>query len=245
MYKAVLVDDEKWILESLRGTVDWNELGFEIVAVAMNGIAGYELISELRPDVAFVDIRMPGMNGIEMIGKLKLEKVPTKPIIASGYSEFEYARQAMKYGAVGYCLKPFREEEITDILTTVRDALMSSDTLVPAEANAVGKETFRLIKKYIDEHYREPVSIQQIAKQFYVHPNYLSSLFKKEMQINFSKYLTDLRIKHACELLRSTTLSVSDIAEYVGYKDYFYFAKLFRKYIGKTPSEYRAGESSH
>lgn len=279
MYKAMLVDDEKWILESLKGTVDWTEIGFEIVGVAANGIEGYERITELRPDVAFIDIRMPGMNGIELIGKLKAAEVATKFIIASGYAEFEYAKQAMSYGAVGYCLKPFKEEDIMEALLTVKNSIAKErqalrhelerlrghgdmtrsldsgeiepaldmapgamDVALPNAADAVdtdGKETLRLIVRHIHEHFRDNLTIQDIARQFYLHPNYLSSLFKKELQVNFTKYLTDLRMQHACKLLKTTQLAVSDIAMQSGYKEYYYFAKTFKKYTGQTPTEFR------
>ncbi|GIP33481.1 response regulator [Paenibacillus sp. J2TS4] len=277
MYKAMLVDDEKWILESLRGTVDWTEIGFEIVGIAANGIEGFERITELRPDVAFIDIRMPGMNGIELIGKLKAAEVATKFIIASGYAEFEYAKQAMTYGAVGYCLKPFKEEEIMEALLAVKHSIAKERQAlrhelerlrdhgdvthpcaavevepagysIPGEKGAApapdaadtdGKETLRLIVRHIQEHFRDNLTIQDMARQFYLHPNYLSSLFKKELQVNFTKYLTDLRMQHACKLLKSTQLAVSDIAIQSGYNEYYYFAKTFKKYTGKTPTEFR------
>jgi Response regulator containing CheY-like receiver domain and AraC-type DNA-binding domain len=108
-------------------------------------------------------------------------------------------------------------------------------------AGTEGPDTYRQIMKYVHEHFREALSIKDIAKRFYMHPNYVSALLKKELQINFTKYVTDLRIQHACELLRTSSLEISEVAERAGYQDYFYFAKLFKKVMGLTPSDYRAG----
>ncbi|MDF2719874.1 MAG: hypothetical protein K0R28_6799, partial [Paenibacillus sp.] len=116
MYKVILADDEKWILESLKGTLDWESYGYEIIGEAYNGIEAFDRIMSCKPDAAFIDIRMPGMNGLELIRKLYEVDADVHCVVASGYTEFEYARQAMQYGAVGYCLKPFDPEEIVVIL---------------------------------------------------------------------------------------------------------------------------------
>lgn len=261
MYQVMLVDDEKWILESLRATVNWADFGFKVIGTAANGIEGYERIAEARPDAAFIDVRMPGRNGLELIGKLKEAGIPTKCVIASGFAEFEYAHQAIRYGAVGYCLKPFQAEEIAETLRTVKimlDREKSSSAAGPAwripdeaETSADGesaigrRETFACILKYIHENINEPMTIQDIARLFFMHPNYLSTLFKKELDVNFTKYVTDLRLEQACALLKNSTLSVGEIAERVGYRDYFYFAKLFRKHLGSTPTEYREMQAEH
>jgi len=255
MYQVMLVDDEQWILESLRATVNWAELGFEVTGTAANGIEGYERIADERPDVAFIDVRMPGRSGLDLIAALKDAGIRTKCIIASGYAEFEYAHQAIRYGAVGYCLKPFRAEEIAETLRTVKILLdnekstsageqarqMPGEAELPADGeSALGRGAmFSRILDYIHEHITEPMTVQDVARLFYMHPNYLSTLFKKERDVNFTKYVTDLRLEQACALLRNSSLSVGEIAERVGYRDYFYFAKLFRKHLGSTPTEYR------
>jgi two-component system response regulator YesN len=69
--------------------------------------------------------------------------------------------------------------------------------------------------------------------------SYVSSLFKKEIGVTFTKYLTDLRMNQACILLEHSNLSIQDIADRTGYHDYFYFTKLFKKTIHKTPSSFR------
>jgi two-component system response regulator YesN len=116
VYKAFVADDESLIIKSLKASVDWEMLGFEVIGEANDGIEAYELILELKPDIVFADIRMPGMTGLELIKKIGSLFPNTLFVIISGYAEFVYAQKALSYGALGYCLKPFDEIEIACIL---------------------------------------------------------------------------------------------------------------------------------
>jgi len=246
-YKVWLADDERWILESLKRMMDWADHGYEIIGESYNGLDAYEQISQHRPDVAFIDIRMPGLSGIELIRKLHEDELGIHFVIASGYAEFEYAKQAMSYGTAGYCLKPFNIDEIAQVLLSLKHRLQrESHAVLPdpcmdgGAADGNGEDTLRSIEHYIREHFQEPLTVQDIARRFYLHPNYLSSLFKRELGVNFTKFLNDIRMGHARRLLANSRLTVSDVAERAGYKDYFYFARMFKRHAGMTPTEYRA-----
>lgn len=106
LLKAILIDDEPIILEGLQKIIDWKALGFEIVATAQDGIEGLEKIEKFKPEVALIDIRIPGIDGLALISRLKEGGVNTKIIILSGYSEFEYAKEAIELGVESYLLKP-------------------------------------------------------------------------------------------------------------------------------------------
>ncbi|WP_162463118.1 response regulator transcription factor [Paenibacillus psychroresistens] len=129
MYKVLLVDDERIILESLKASLDWESFGFSICGTAENGIVALERIKELRPDVVFTDIRMPGISGLEFIKKAK-EISNCLFVIISGIAEFSYAQKAITFGIEGYCLKPFDEDEIISILKKLGDKL-SKMTVAP------------------------------------------------------------------------------------------------------------------
>ncbi|MBY0011915.1 response regulator [Paenibacillus typhae] len=95
---------------------------------------------------------------------------------------------------------------------------------------------------YVARHYREPVSVADISDYTAISPNYFSHLFKAQTGINFSDYVTRYRIEKSKQLLRETDKQVGEIAEQVGIPDYKYFARIFRRLVGKTPSQYREEE---
>lgn len=124
--KVIIVDDEESIRLGLPYIIDWKELGYEIVATGENGEVGLELIRMYKPDVVIADIRMPGKTGLEMVQDALKEGLHFYPIILSGYSDFSYAQQAIRLGAVSYLLKPVDEEELMEVLKSTRSAIASN-----------------------------------------------------------------------------------------------------------------------
>lgn len=119
MLRLIIVDDERIIRETICNQIDWNYLGIEVVGVCSNGIEAYHCIIDEYPDIVLTDIKMPGLSGLQLIERIqKLDKT-IEFIILSGYSEFEYAKEAMKYGVKHYLLKPCNEREIIDVVKNV------------------------------------------------------------------------------------------------------------------------------
>jgi len=471
-YKVLLVDDESWVIESLKASIDWEAHGFEVAGTASSSQEALELLPELQPDVVFTDIRMPGMNGLELIKKGGVLLETASFIVISGYAEFAYAQKALTFGALAYCLKPFDEQEIAGVLAKVRKQKASSskkeesflvhvwddpsspnlDMLIQKMQNkgivgsleegiglfvcsvneqahmpmdkevleiktgkskylclaaweqledrvsyyskwlaeaikgigvsdkisdynqlkyeiesvnrladqyfimgragifrkqatqrdrfnellaliddairtgevsianmaldqaelvfrqdgltvrhalqfynmvlsflyriesdqmdnmlyshehlletvedlammiehireslsryvmktpeyeevGTSNETFKQIIQYVHQNYDKGLSIPVLSQKFFVNPSYISQLFKKELGETFSAYTTKLRINFACDLLENTQLMIGEIAEQVGYTDYFYFTRIFKRVTGKTPTQFRS-----
>lgn len=119
MYKVLLVDDERMILEGISRVMDWAAYGTELAGTARNGVEALDFIAERSPDIVVTDIRMPGLDGIELIAKVRELELPTRFIVLSGFGEFDYARSAMQYGVKHYLLKPSGEESIGRALADV------------------------------------------------------------------------------------------------------------------------------
>ncbi|OCT15180.1 hypothetical protein A8709_13840 [Paenibacillus pectinilyticus] len=465
-----LVDDEYWTLQSIKAKIDWSHYGMTVIGEAYNGNDGLREIIEKKPDLVFTDIRMPGMDGLELIEKVRKAGLENQFIIISGHSEFAYAQKALHLGAEGYILKSFDEEEISPVLVaaikrwknrkeadasqlmglvlsrtseaneeivrilsrsglmmnedtklcvviirsedkrltsgahhtnvvqirtgkftsayvmsvdsldhfvsqlpngskgigvskpftnvndladaiqtateqscdpfltgrngemlpsansdaslqelimklyeairlknmpeisiclddiqhkaalrklTIRDAyrfynammsfvyqydedeepylhsyeaLMEMYPTVEAMLASIkslivqklewesssrpdtvdSRETTSKFVNWIKERYYENLTIHHLAEQFSFNPNYVSQLFQKQLQTTFTKYLLQIRLDRACLLLKETELTVSEVAEKVGYSDYFYFAKIFKKSFNLTPTQFRS-----
>ena len=454
MYKVLLADDEQSILDSMQQYVPWSQHGLEVAYTATTGQQAYDILMSKVPDIAILDIRMPGYSGLELCRIIHQKELKTQVIIVSGYAEFSYAQKAIQYGVIGYCLKPVEYDELSALLlkavhrlrSASRDvtsddfleALENNDLdgvlqylqethylrevyylaastsesalafpnalsfrigpsqygylsaapfenmenlfrqshvtgigvcpspvapkqlrsafyrciamayqyfiepgtqicseyhefhslpLIPQLQNAVSfSEKERLIQllrqllsdghyklfsiysaqqlynliisnhnlvensqdyyiynyqqlvheydsfpdmienliqlvssseesnedhldlsntyflkiiKYINTYYSENITLKDVAKVVNLNPNYISQVFKKSAGTTFSHYLTNLRITQAKKLLTTTNISINEISLQSGFNDYFYFLKTFKKYTGKTPSEYR------
>lgn len=123
MLKIIVVDDEPIYRKYLIQSVEWEKYGFEVCCEAKNGIDALEKIRQFKPDIGLVDINMPFMNGLELIEKLREESINMAVILVTGYNEFEYARKAVKLGAVDYILKPFDNEELMVPLIKTKEKL--------------------------------------------------------------------------------------------------------------------------
>lgn len=117
MISVLIVDDEYLIRSLIRNSISWEELGLEVIGEAGDGEEALELIEDLRPQIALVDINMPVLNGLELAQRLREGKVPTRVVFLTGYRDFEYAKQAVTYRAFDYLLKPISAEELTATLT--------------------------------------------------------------------------------------------------------------------------------
>ena len=115
MKKVLIVDDEKLSRDYFVNIIDWSEYGLSRVHTAADGLEVYDKVLENRYDLILTDIRMPGINGLDLIKKI--QQIPHNPlfIIMSGYSEFEYAQTAMRLGVKYYLLKPVEENELRQI----------------------------------------------------------------------------------------------------------------------------------
>ena len=457
MYQVLLADDEQSIMDSMMHFIPWEQYDMEVAYTATTGKQAYDILVNTPPDIAILDIRMPGYSGLELCRMVSKQELKTQIIIISGYAEFSYAQKAIQYGVLGYCLKPVEYDEVTGLLLkairnlqrntpslitpddfldaiedndsdkitryleengisqdatyfassvsdaplqltgtlsfrigssqygyisrtaydigTMQEASRSSGVsgiglypqpvtaqdfkpafykciamayhfflepeckicsvyhdfyslpLVQQIQNAVSfsdkgrlcelltqlKESdycklfsiqsvqqlynliisnpqlvtdsqdyylynyrqlvhehssftdmldnllqlinaapdaqeessglsntyFLKIMKYINTYYNENITLRDVANIVNLNPNYISQLFKKSAGTTFSHYLTNLRITNAKKLLTTTDISINEISVKTGFNDYFYFLKIFKKYTGHTPSEYR------
>ena len=243
MNKVVIVEDEELVRKGIVLTVDWQSVNCVVVGEAANGEDGLRVIRRCRPDFIITDIRMPRMDGLEMLRVLQEEQNTAHCILLTAYSDFSYAREALRLGASDYLLKPFRDGELEGVIRRLSQSRQQQGSLSPAllqvqsrSANKYVLETLR----YISLHYNDPdVSVSAIARFLDISESHLSHIFKKETDCTLTGYLTDYRIRIATELLRDYRSKIYEVAQKVGYQDIAYFSSTFKKLVGVSPSDYQ------
>ncbi len=229
---VLLVDDEPLVRSNLRYALGRLAIPTRIVGEADNGEDALALYHATLPDVVITDIRMPQMDGLDLIERIRRTDRSTRIIIVSGYADFEYARRAMGRDVTHYLLKPVKASELEAALVDCASGLE------PRYGAEVLSESDQLVA-YIEAHHNEPLTLDLLAEKFSFNPKYLSSLVKNKVGVGFSDFLVQLRIKKAAELLTRTGLDIKTIAARVGYDDPQYFHRVFKKTTGHTPAQFR------
>lgn len=154
MLKVIIADDEKMICSLISQLLDWEELGYEIIGMAHTGIDALEMITEKKPDVVISDIRMPGYDGLELIKRTKEAGIEAEFVMISGFKQFEYAQNAMKYGVKYYLLKPIEEDKLKEIVQEIYEDIQKRKEHEIYEKNLKSeiKETRNRMKKISDIH---------------------------------------------------------------------------------------------
>ena len=250
MYRVVLVDDERIILDGLTRAVPWGELGCQVAGTASNGAEGLRLIRELRPDMLLTDIRMPNMDGLSMVAALRSEFPRLQIAVLTAFRDFEYAQTALNLGVCRYLLKPSRMDELFEAVRTMAARLDALPPLPPdaepeddpaAAGSAAGNFIVRQAMDYMRAHCAEHLSLGDVAAHVYVSQWHLSKLINKHVGQSFLDILGGMRVERAKALLADSSLRVHAIAEQVGYSDVAHFSKSFKRIVGMTPGEYREG----
>lgn len=152
MHTAVVVDDELYVRKGLIETIDWESSGYRIVGEAGNGEEALALIRSEQPDLVITDIRMPILDGLGLIQAVAEERLEVQFIIISGYNDFRYAQQAMRYGVLDYVLKPVDQDELADTLAKLRERLAGKGRQQSRDTDPLEEaQVERLLRGELDE----------------------------------------------------------------------------------------------
>ena len=271
MYRVLIADDEMIERTILYRTIHKNLKDRCEIFQAENGREALEIYEREKTQIVILDIEMPGINGIEAAERIREKDRDTNIIFLTAYDEFSYAKKAITVRALYYLLKPYEEKELMLVLeeairlteehenrlNRVQDAvsqrtLMKEKSQWPEDRPEEGEEPEELgkarmgkvtemILNYIQKNYMYDISMQEVARVMNYSEAYFCKLFKQCFSKNFTSYLTEYRVAEAKKMLEEPTVNVKDVGKSVGYMDSNYFARVFKRITGQTPTEYRAG----
>ena len=231
----LIADDENLELKVLEKTVKKHFVDELEIFASSNGRKASQICDEVKPDIALLDIEMPGMNGIELAKYIKEKYTNCIIIFITAYDRFDYAIEAIHIKAFDYLLKPWKEERLFELINTAIEnvrSMQKTDSIVHSQKD--------VIKDYIDRNYKKDISAKDVAGILGYSDVYFSKVFKQLFDDNFINYLTKIRIDRAKLLLKDVSFNIKEVGKSVGYADSNYFTKVFKRSVGMSPSEYRS-----
>ncbi|NQX70857.1 response regulator [Paenibacillus alba] len=255
---VLIIDDELPLRQELR-SMPWPSFGAELVGEAENGEEALELCKALEPDLVISDITMPIMDGLELFRIVKKKFPLIQFVLLTCHSDFHYAQEALKLGALDYFTKlSFDEEDMKTAIEKARTAIRRETELRDYEQERTRRELsnpqqagtrderkirkeVKLAQQIIMSKLGDPITLTSVADEVGLSSYYLSRLFREESGESFNDYVTRLRMEKAVNLLQNTQLKVYEVAEQVGIPSYRYFSQLFRNWTGVAPTDYKKG----
>lgn len=269
MYRILIVEDELIERTVLKKTLQkkFGDV-FEILDVE-NGREALEIFRSTDIDLVILDIEIPGIKGIELAEIFRCEKDGFFIIFLTAYDKFEYAKRAVAVHAMEYLLKPYSNKEILAVVEEALHYLQERTNNAHSESKSSLEEAFltrgniersvqvdtdntneevnvkrmnvlvSMVEEYLRANYKKDISMQEAARAIGYSEPYFCKMFKQQYGINFTAYLMEYRIEEAKKLLQQPDVNVKEVGVRVGYPDSNYFARVFRRITGESPSEYR------
>lgn len=185
MKKIIVVEDEFRIRQGLVNLITKINLGCTVVGEAENGYEGLKMIRDVMPDFVITDIRMPKMNGLEMIEKIREYGIPCKFVILSGYAEFEYAQRGIRLGVQDYLLKPVTVTKVKELICKLVQENEEKGLKEEENYSRVVSDMVHTIEK----DYGQRLGLDIFAEKYRLTPEYLSVLFARQTGSTFSNFV--------------------------------------------------------
>lgn len=234
----LVADDEPIVRTYLRRYVRENGLPVADLHEAANGREAIDLALKHSPDLILMDIRMPGVGGLDAAAAILKERPEARVIIVTAYDDFEYARSALRFGVADYFLKPLDPKALAEMiqktLAVKREAVAGNGYL-----DRVAHPLVVQVEKYVNANMGENFRLKDIARAVHVSPSHCSRVFSRHTGMSISGFITCRRLSRARELLETTCLSVTEIAGTLGFSSSTYFTSWFRRMTGVSPLGHR------
>ncbi len=226
-YQILIVDDDPEFREEMRACLSH----YQIIEAA-NGQQALDIIK--RPnavDLVILDVVMSGPSGTETLKQMRKIAPDLAVIILTGQGSKDMAIEALKGRADDFIEKPFNVERF---LATVRRILDSKNQSMTAHVNKMER-----VKMFIERNFDKKIGLQHVADEAHLSAKYLSRLFKENTGVGFNEYRLKIKVQKAADVLKNTQCTVEQLAVQLGYKNPESFIRMFEKFMGCTPTQYR------
>ncbi|MDR1021102.1 MAG: response regulator transcription factor [Synergistaceae bacterium] len=249
MFKVVVADDEYLEREVIKQTVRQIE-GTVIAGESNCGGLAAVICATVKPDLAFLNCGMGALGGMEAADVIRRSDKNIVIILTSAdennFTDRDSAKQIARLDIAECLLKPARTEKIREVVLRYHEHSGSASGVSPKMKKQLRfypdhlmSHEIRHALSFIGDHYKENIRLKFIADRVNLSSYYFSRLFKKEVGVNLSQYILHKRLEIAKQMLEETDQSIVDISASVGFQEHNYFGKIFKRFTGATPSEYR------
>lgn len=252
MHQILIAEEDSALRQAMCAELRKNMGSRCAVLEAADGREAQAHLAQRKPRLAILSVELPDLGGLEVARQIRRSGSPCMLLFLSAHENFAQAREAISLRALNYLPKPCGEGEllraVEEGLSLLEQCPEAADTRMLCGQLAAYREApgnlrldqFRaFIEQYVRENYQLEFSMQDVARAMNYSDAYFCKLFKQCFQITFSAYLNNYRIVQARELLQNTRMNVREIGLSCGYTDANYFARIFKRLTGMTPTEYR------
>ncbi|MDF2683306.1 MAG: response regulator [Brevibacillus sp.] len=233
----MIVDDEPLEREVLTMIIKKHNFGVIHFYEATNGAEAVSLARRENIDLTIMDIKMPVMDGITAAEIIKKEIPDCRILFLTAYDEFDYAFRSIKLRADDYLLKPAHPDEIKQALVKLLPS--QKGQLVQFSGDIEGHLEIGKVIEYIDQNLNDELSLEYLAGLVHLNAQYLCRLFKQVTGCTIKQYVTTRRLEKAKYMFQSTNKTITEISMDCGFSDANYFARVFKKKEGMTPTQYQ------
>lgn len=244
MNKVLIADDEAIVREALQTLIDWDGLNCQIVYKASDGIDAWNYLNNNIVDIAILDIKMPGLTGLQIGQLLREENSSISFIFLTAYSEFELVREALRISAADYVTKSNFEIELPKAIIKCIGSMKKKSMPFDPDVNIpqIKKEysdPVNQIISYIRTHYTERINLNDLSELVHMNDSYICRVYKKQTNFTIFEDITRYRL-HQAKMRLKIGDSVKKVSEECGFESPAYFTNVFTKIEGISPKEYRS-----
>lgn len=244
-FKIVIADDDPIEYKAMQTVINWKRMDCKVMCIAESALEVLQFLEEHVLDILIIDIKIFKEDGIKISRYIQKKRLPVKIILLIPYKDYYYAQSAIRYHIDEYVIKTATFDELCRSIEHCKLLLFEKKFLMTEICNYnpwKSDEKQRLVNEgleYIDNHYMEHMSVDDISGKLGINSNYFNRIFKEITGETVLHLIRNKRIEKAKIYLRETDFKVSEVSTILGFDSIYQFSYTFKCFTGMSPREYR------